>query len=331
MAATLKTLLANGESNIGWTHFTFNPWVGCDKIAPECAHCYIYREIRKHVDWQSQLSPTPKRKPWGEVYLTKTWKDPYHWQLALRDTGQAVRVFTCSLSDFFHARVDDRKLGWNATITHKRIGQTLSNGGSGQPFRNWYTATYHGADVHWRDAAWQVVRDTPQCVYLILTKRPELISSRLPADWGDGYPNVWLGTSVGCRQTLNKIDALRQIPVHPQAVRFVSSEPLLEDISREINLDGIGWLIAGGESGTNPEYLWNPLGDWKAELKSNDGRRTMRIEWAYALMLRAKQAGIPFFFKQITATKSGVGEDALGFEMREIPNAHSGLIWAAKE
>lgn len=314
-------------SLISWTHNTFNPWVGCDKIAPECAHCYIDREIRKQKDWQSsqmdwkkshRLPPRPPRKPWGEVYLTKTWQDPYEWQSELKkmnsDKLVYSRVFTCSLSDFFHAKVDHRTIAWNGV-----------SGRRGLPMHT--SVADRAKSDKWRDCAWQVIRETPQCVYLILTKRPELIEARLPKDWGQGYKNVWLGTSVGTKLTLSKLDSLRKIPVHPEAVRFVSCEPLLEDISREINLDGIGWVIGGGESGSGSEYLWNPPpANWRNEFNII-GRRTMKVEWAYNLMLSAKRNLLPYWFKQITASRSGQGEDAFGFVMQEVPPAPLDGIW----
>jgi protein gp37 len=317
-------------SNIGWTHWTFNPWVGCDKVAPECIHCYIDRDIRKQVDWQGPqaMGKHYKREPWGKLYLTKTWHDPYQWHLRLKKTpGIYGRVFTCSLSDFFHANVDGRVIGNNARPTHLKVAERLL-----QKPKVSVPSKWKCMDVHWRDAAWHLIKETPNLVYLILTKRPERIVSQLPKDWGDGYPNVWLGTSVGCNFTLSKIDSLRKVPVHPDAVRFVSCEPLLEDIAKNINLDGIGWLISGGESGTNPEYQYDPNADWKSDLKNvKPGRRTMNIMWAYSLMLKAKRHGIPFFFKQVTASQSGQGEDALGFRIQEFPNPPNGGTWAAKD
>lgn len=312
------------NSGISWTHNTWNPWVGCDKIAPECAHCYIGREVRKQTDWQKGGSP---RKPWGEVYLTKTWEDPYKWQeeLSRMDNDptprypvmSCKRIFTCSLSDFFHAKVDKQTLGWNAHRMHTSVGKRISP-------ENLFTAG-------WRACAWQVIKDTPNLVYLILTKRPELIPARLPKDWGEGYPNVWLGTSVGCRMTLNKIDSLRKVPVHPKAVRFLSCEPLLEDISENINLDGIGWVICGGESGDNTEYQWEATADWKKELHyAPGGRRTMDLLWAHRLRRRAWQWRIPFWFKQVTAGRSGKGEDALGEVVHEVPPPPYGQ-WVAME
>jgi protein gp37 len=254
------------DSTIGWTHHTQNYWLGCDKIAAECAHCYISRVLKRQG-----------REPWGQLYRSKTWDNPLKWQRQAEAQGVCYRVFTNSLSDFFHADADG-----------------------------------------WRDEAWDVIRQTPNLIYLILTKRPELIRKRLPKDCGQGWPNVWLGVSCGCKLTLNKMDSLRRIPVHSKAVRFVSCEPLLEDISANINLDRFGWVIVGGESGGGPEYLWDSTDDWRTEFNAL-GRRIMRLEWAQSLLAKAQSAGIPFFFKQITAFRSGTGEDALGRLYQEFP------------
>ena len=59
--------------------------------------------------------------------------------------------------------------------------------------------------------AWAITRETPNLVWLVLTKRPERIEKHLPSDWP--YANVWLGVSTGCRRTLNKMDVLRRIPI----------------------------------------------------------------------------------------------------------------------
>ena len=163
-------------------------------------------------------------------------------------------------------------------------------------------------------------------MWLILTKRPALIESRLPADWGEGYPNVWLGVSTGCNKTLNKMDELRKIPA---ALRWVSTEPLLEDISQNINLDGFGWVVTGGESGNGDEYLWDPTANWREEFEL-DGRRTMMLKWAENLRDVTKAAGLPFMFKQVTAPNSGVGVNALGRDWHEFPPAPNGMVWAPR-
>jgi protein gp37 len=282
------------NSKISWTHNTWNPWFGCTKCGAECQHCYIPRNIRKqHLD------------PWADIYLTKTWKQPYRWQEQLKGTNQYKRVFTCSLGDFFDRRADRR-----------RIPMTMD---FFDLYRNYVTMPT------WREAAWRVIKNSPNCVYLVLTKRPERIVDYLPDDWEIGYPNVWLGTSVGCNQTLGRIEHLRRVPVHPEAVRFLSCEPLLEDISEKIDLDSIGWVICGGESGDGEEYLWTPNMKWTPE--DFPGRRTMKLDWAWALRTKAKERGLPFWFKQITAPRAGQGEEVFGRVIHQVPNPPSGGAW----
>jgi len=262
-------------THIGWAHGTQNFWIGCDRVSPECAHCYIARTLRQ------------QHREWGTVYRSTTWGDPAASQRKAAEEGLCYRVFTCSLSDFFHVDADP-----------------------------------------WRDEAWDIIRMAPNLVWLILTKRPELAKKRLPAGWPDAFPNVWLGVSAGCRLSLAKMDTLRNIPVHPKAVRFLSAEPLLEDISGHINLEKFGWVIVGGESGQGPEYLWDSSKDWRKEFGA-PGRRAMGLKWAHGLLQRAREANIPFFFKQVTASRPGQGEDALGRRYHEVPLPPHGK-WAEK-
>jgi protein gp37 len=81
----------------------------------------------------------------------------------------------------------------------------------------------------WRAEAWEIIRRTPEFTYLILTKRPDRIARCLPADWGDGYPNVWLGTSAENQKYADqRIPELLKVPA---AKRFLSLEPLLGPIN----------------------------------------------------------------------------------------------------
>lgn len=113
----------------------------------------------------------------------------------------------------------------------------------------------------WRHDAWQVIRQTPQHTWQILTKRPERIAACLPQDWGEGYRNVWLGVSVENAANFDKrVPILNGIPAH---VRFISMEPLIDFIhispARYDMLLKVQWLIIGGESGneTGP-YRYRP-------------------------------------------------------------------------
>jgi protein gp37 len=117
-----------------------------------------------------------------------------------------------------------------------------------------------------------VVSDTPQHIYQVLTKR----SARLPKVAGklDWPPNLWMGVSVEDPTQLKRIGHLRAVPA---AVRFLSLEPLISPLGT-LDLDGIGWVIAGGESGPKA--------------------RLMHPDWARSLRDQCQAAGVPFFFKQ---------------------------------
>lgn len=107
--------------------------------------------------------------------------------------------------------------------------------------------------------------------FQVLTKRSEraaALAAALP--WTD---NVWMGVSVENQRWTSRIDDLRRIP---SAVRFLSCEPLLGPL--DLDLEGIHWVIAGGESGPRA--------------------RRMRPEWAISVRDQCIAAGVPFFFKQ---------------------------------
>jgi protein gp37 len=138
----------------------------------------------------------------------------------------------------------------------------------------------------WRAEAWEIVRQTPNLIYQILTKRPENIASRLPADWGDGYPNVWLGVSAE-----DQANADKRIPIllqTPARVRFVSAEPLIGLIDMLWVQHGfldpdyyniLDWVIVGGESGP--------------------GHRPMELDWARSIVEQCQAAGVACFVKQL--------------------------------
>lgn len=143
----------------------------------------------------------------------------------------------------------------------------------------------------WRADAWRLVKETPNNFYQILTKRADRIQQCLPADWGDGYPNVALGVSVESNDYLWRMDRLREVPAR---VRFVSGEPLLEDISAALNLEGIDQFIVGGESGNRTHNF-----------------RPMEHQWARNIRDRCEASGTTFFFKQSAGftTETGIELD----------------------
>ncbi|ACL61708.1 phage Gp37/Gp68 family protein [Methylobacterium nodulans] len=168
------------------------------------------------------------------------WQQPLKWDRAAAAAGERHRVFCASLADFFDNQVPSR----------------------------------------WRDDAWHRIAQTPHLDWMLLTKRPQNIAKMLPGSaigapaWGAGWPNVWLGTTIEDRARLRNLDALRTVPAR---VRFLSCEPLLEDLG-EIDLTGIHLVIVGGESGP--------------------GARPMRAEWARAIRGQCIAAGVAYHFKQ---------------------------------
>ncbi len=115
----------------------------------------------------------------------------------------------------------------------------------------------------WRDDAWSVIKNSPQHIWQILTKRPERIVQCLPVDWGAGYKNVWLGVTVENQKTFHRVETLSNIPAK---LRFISAEPLLEEVNfLQLSTDGsqpikkIDWVIIGGESGfATGKYRYRP-------------------------------------------------------------------------
>jgi protein gp37 len=132
-----------------------------------------------------------------------------------------------------------------------------------------------------------IMARTPQHRYLILTKRPERMTECLHALWRERsdpqveFSHVWLGVSIESRAYLGRADVLRSIPA---AVRFLSLEPLLEDLGA-LDLTGMGWVIVGGESGPRA--------------------KSCEIAWIRAIVEQCRTAGLPVFVKQDSGPKPG--------------------------
>ena len=93
---------------------------------------------------------------------------------------------------------------------------------------------------------WKLIESTPNLDWLLLTKRPQNIMRMIPEGWRQQLPpNVWIGATVEDRARLWRVDHLRSVPA---VLRFISAEPLLEDLG-QFDLSGIHWVIGGGESG----------------------------------------------------------------------------------
>lgn len=162
-----------------------------------------------------------------------------------------------------------------------------------------------------RADAWEMIKKTPHHTWMILTKRPERILECLPNDWGNGYPNVWLGvTGENQFRLIERFSILAEIPC---AVRFVSAEPLLGEINLYDEvlapiIDKLNWVIAGGESG-------NKTGKHRY--------RKSELNWYKSIVAQAQSFNIPVFFKQLgTHLANEMGfSDKKGAEFDLLPEA----------
>jgi protein gp37 len=139
-----------------------------------------------------------------------------------------------------------------------------------------------------------VMAETPQHTYQLLTKRTRRL--RQLADRLDWPANLWVGVSVEDEEAMYRIDDLRQVPA---AVRFLSCEPLIGPLPG-LDLAGIGWVIAGGESG--------------------HGHRVVDEAWVREIRDACAAVGVPFFFKQWGGrTPKARGRELDGRVYNEMP------------
>ena len=186
----------------------------------------------------------------------KHWRQPADWNAAAREEGRRHRVFCGSMMDW---------------------------------------AEDHPQAEAIRPRLWHAIRSSPWLDWQLLTKRSHRIEECLPADWGDGYPNVWLGTSV---ENMAVADRVRDIVKIPAVVRFISYEPALGPLD-ELDIGGLDWVIYGGESG--PNY------------------REHNLAWPRAMRVKCAAAGIAFFYKQKSAPRTEMGIELDGQIIRQYP------------
>jgi len=253
------------NSKIEWTTHTFNPWIGCTKVSPGCAHCYAERDMERYG-----------KAKWGAGQprvrtAASTWSQPLKWDRAAAKAGRRDRVFCASLADVFDPEVPAEWLCDLLTLI------------DACPNLDWLLLTKRPELIRERcDAASNGNGDL--------------------WDFERHMPNVWLGTTVEDQQRADeRIPALLSVPAR---VRFLSCEPLLGPVNiagaiwnhcprsllapyfsrvdqatdKSPLLPGIHWIICGGESGPKA--------------------RPMHQEWARSLREQAIRADVPFLFKQ---------------------------------
>jgi len=139
---------------------------------------------------------------------------------------------------------------------------------------------------NFRDEMWNIIRYCPQHTFQILTKRPERIAKCLPPDWGHGWDNVWIGTSVGSQGSSHRIaDIIMQTTKVNINQMFLSLEPLHSEVIIDHKLLALfDWVIVGGESGNETgKYRYRPC----------------EIQWIERIVNDCKALEVPVFVKQL--------------------------------
>ena len=226
------------DTKIEWCDKVWNPVVGCTKCSPGCLNCYAEK-------FAARLAAMGHNK-YIEVMDRIDW---LHWNGKIFCDISALdqplhwrkpsRIFVCSMGDLFHEKV---------------------------PFE--FIAK-----------VWDIMFECHQHVFLILTKRIKRAEEF--CEWLTKakfrvmeHFNIHFGVSISTYLEMWKADVLEEIPA---AIRYISFEPLLEDVP--IKIGNIDWVVVGGESGP--------------------GRRPCKIEWIESIVDQCKDANVPVFVKQI--------------------------------
>lgn len=246
-----------GESAIEWTDATWNPVRGCVKVSPGCRSCYAetfaerFRGTPGHP-YEQGFDPRLVPEKLGEPL---TWRKPR-------------RVFVNSMSDLFGEFVPR---AYVAAVFGVMAGcgrhtfQVLTK--RADRMRAWF---------EWLNAQ-TAGPYSPDRSFIVRTMACNHCVEGVDQGAGDPWPlpNVWLGVSVEDRKHgLPRLAHLRETPA---ALRFLSIEPLLEELGT-LDLRGIGWVIVGAESGQRA--------------------RPMDEGWVRSIRDQCAAQRVPFFYKQ---------------------------------
>lgn len=190
--------------------------------------------------------------------------------------------------------------GFDLRLVPEKIGEPLRWRKSRRIFVNSMSDLFQeGVPDAFIRRVFETMVGAPWHTYQVLTKRAarmRAVCSALPRELVQ-QPQIWLGVSVEDQKYgLPRIDLLRETPA---GLRFLSIEPLLEDLGR-VDLRGIDWVIVGGESGP--------------------GARPMQERWVVSLLEQTQDTGVPFFFKQWGGVQKGRhGRQLMGRTYDEFP------------
>ncbi len=264
------------QTRIAWCDSTWNPWRGCTKVSPGCLNCYAEKLVVNRLG--GHWGPNAKR----QIAANSTFNAPLRWN---------KKPWICDQCGWATAESDLTNCpNCNADLCgfHRRRVFSLSLG-------DWLDPKI---PIHVLARALDIIRQCEDIDFLLCTKRPELFQSRtgLACDLENGKPmfnhetykwmmnwrlrrkappNVWILTSV---EDQKRADERRpHLLKIPAVVHGLSVEPLLENVT--LDLKGIDWVIAGGESGPKS--------------------RPCNVDWIRSIRDQCKEASVPCFIKQM--------------------------------
>lgn len=281
-------------TSIEWTETTWNPNTGCDRVSPGCDHCYALSlssrlKAMGQPKYQTDGDPRTSGPGFGVAMHWQVVDQPLSWR-------RSQTVFVNSMSDLAHPRVSDEFVAAVFAVMgladHHRF-QVLTK----RPRR--FRALLSKPSFRAQVATAMLERDGDPAL-------ADAVRAGDPAVWP--LRSVWLGVSAE-----DEVRARERLPLladTPAAVRFVSAEPLLQDITGAVHDDHNGrpvlaamdWAIVGGESG----------GD----------HRPMDPDWARGVRDACLEVGVAFFFKQWGGrTPKAGGRELDGRTWDEMPEA----------
>lgn len=294
------------STNISWTDETWNPWQGCTKVSPGCAHCYMFRDKKKY----GQDPSTVVRSKDPTFYKPLKMQEP-------------ALVFTCSWSDFFHADADTwRAEAWDIIkrtphltyqVLTKRPERILDHLPSDWGWRG-YPNVWIGTSVEnqrWAKVRIPLLMKVPAVVRFLSCEPllgPVDLLAAMPLDhesdaWDEVNAEDWDQEEPEMEIEEAELEGDwvnygSNMVANPAWYRYQ------EDRQRRARLytlrDGIQWVIAGGESGP--------------------GFRPMDPQWARSLRDQCVAAGVPFFFKQSSGFRSETGKELDSERWEQLPS-----------
>lgn len=257
------------RSQIEWTHHTFNPWWGCQRVSPGCEHCYA-ETFSKRVGlkvWGPESAGIERR-----FFGDKHWNEPRRWNAAAERAGERHRVFCASMADVFEDRAD---LAPHRARLYGLIRET--------PHLDWILLTKRPENIRrlWREAA---------------------IDAFNGADSFGPFGNIWLGTTAEDQpradERIPHLLACRDL----SPVLFVSYEPAIGPVDWRQpwvrGLDGTRW----GDTPATDRATYAELVDWIIiGGESGPGARPFDVAWARSTIEQGRAAGTAVFVKQLGA------------------------------